>query len=169
MKLEPPCSVDELRRRMRRARAELAAHWQRLSPEQLTKVPGPQADWSVKDSIAHILWWENAMLELSAQALAGDDIVIDGTVEDANAQAYADNRERPLDAVLADWEAGLARIEDFLAGLSDKQINDTDICQFFGHPLRHFIAANTYRHYADHQEDLREFVRQCRPQDEAGA
>ena len=45
-----------------------------------------------------------------------------------------------------------------MLALTDEQINDTAICQIFGKPLRHFIAANTYAHYADHLDDLQAYI-----------
>ena len=157
--MQTEMSGVELLEQAKAERAKLAALWRGLSDAQMTCRPGPQADWSVKDVIAHIVWWEDAMLDLCARALTGADIVIDGTVDDANASAYAEKRDISLAATLADWQDSLARVEVFLAGLSDEQINDSAVCQIFGNPLRRFIVANTSQHYADHIDDLRAYVK----------
>ena len=156
--LEPHITIDALLERTRRERAELAALWSGLSDARMTARPGPQADWSVKDVIAHISWWEAAMCDLIPRAIAGETIAFDGTVDDANTSAFNESRDAPLDAVLEGFDASLAQVEALLRTLSDEQINDAAVCQIFGKPLRHFIAANTYGHYADHLDDLRAYV-----------
>lgn len=156
--LEPYITVNDLLRRTIRERNRLAQLWQGLSAAQMTRRPGPQADWSVKDMIAHIAWWEAAMCDLAPRVIAGETIDFDGAVDDANSTAFGENRDLPLGAVLDDFEASLARVESLLRTLSDQQINDAAICQIFGKPLRHFIAANTYGHYADHLDDLKAYI-----------
>ena len=156
--VEPYITVEALLERARREREELAALWGGLSAERMTARPGPQADWSVKDMIAHISWWEAAMCDLVARAIAGERIAFDGTVDDANMTAFEESRDASLEAVLEAFAAGMARVEALMKSLSDEQINDVAVCQIFGKPLRHFIAANTYGHYADHVDDLRAYV-----------
>lgn len=156
--VEPYITIEALLERTKRERSELAALWRNLNDAQMTARPGPQADWSVKDLIAHISWWEAAMCDLIPRAIAGDTIAFEGTVDDANISAFEESRDAPLDAVLEEFDGGLAQVAALLRTLSDEQINDAAICQIFGKPLRHFIAANTYGHYADHLDDLRAYV-----------
>ena len=150
-------SVAELLRRAKEERAALAQLWQSLDAAQMTRRPGPQADWSVKDMIAHIVWWEGALCDLLPRIIAGEDISFDGTVEEANASAFAQARDMPLSTVLENFERSWARLEAALAPLSDAQVNDVACCQIFGKPLRHFIAANTFGNYADHLQDLKAY------------
>lgn len=156
--VEPNITIDGLLERTKRERAGLAALWSSLSDAQMIARPGPQADWSVKDVIAHISWWEAAMCDLIPRAIAGQTIAFDGTVDDANTSAFNESRDAPLDAVLERFDGSLAQVEALLRTLSDEQINDIAVSQIFGKPLRHFIAANTYGHYADHLDDLRAYV-----------
>ena len=57
-------TADDLLARAGSERADLAALWQGLNREQMTRRPGPQPDWSVKDLIAHITWWEQSRHQL---------------------------------------------------------------------------------------------------------
>ena len=155
--------VADLLRRIRQERAALAQLWQGLSEAQMTQRPGPQESWSVKDLIAHIVFWEDVMRDQISKALKGEAISYDGSVDDANAEAYATYRDLPLADVLAEFGASLPRVEDFVRGLSDRQINDVEVCQIFGHPVRYIIAANTTVHYADHLDDLRAYVDRLPP------
>ncbi len=151
-------TVEDLLDRSRSAREELARLWDGLSEADITRRPGPQMDWSVKDMIAHISWWETAMTDLVPRALAGEPIEFSGTIKDANATAFAENRDLSLARVLGEFETSWAQVESLLRQLSDCQINNTKVCQIFGKPLRHFIAANTFVHYADHVEDLKRYI-----------
>jgi len=157
MELEPKTTVAQLLERSLRERAQLAALWDGLDAQQLTQRPGPQADWSVKDLIAHISWWEQEMCQLTRRILAGERITIDGTVEQANAQSFAQQRDSSLSDVLAGFAASGQELARLLGSLRDEQINDESQFAFYGKPLRHFIAANTYRHYGDHSERLRSY------------
>jgi hypothetical protein len=51
----------ELIEAIRSERAELEALWAGATEEQMTRRPGPQADWSVKDLIAHLVSWEQKL------------------------------------------------------------------------------------------------------------
>jgi hypothetical protein len=53
----------DLLAQIRKDRAAMAKLWGCLTEEQMTHRPGPQADWSVKDLIAHMTWWESFIME----------------------------------------------------------------------------------------------------------
>ena len=65
----------------------------------MTRRPGPQPDWSVKDVIAHITWWESAMTNWVSRALTGEMLARTETPDEINARVYADNRDMPLETV----------------------------------------------------------------------
>ena len=151
-------TIDDMLTRARGDRARLAALWRDLSEAQMMARPGPQADWSVKDLIAHISFWEGALCDLLPRALQGESIDFEGTVADLNRSVHEEHRDQSLALALADFDASFARLESLLEELDDDAINDAARYQIFGKPLRHFIAANTTVHYADHLADLRAYV-----------
>ena len=151
-------SADDLLDRARRERAELEALWLALDNDEMTRRPGPQPDWSVKDVIAHITWWESAMTNWVSRALTGEMLARTETPDEINARVFADNRDMPLETVLAAFEASFPPLEALLNRLTDDEINDAEVCDIRGMPLLNFIVGNTFAHYADHIDDLRAYV-----------
>ncbi len=151
-------SGDDLLERVCAERAELAALWAGLSAEQMTRRPGPQPDRSVKDIIAHITWWESSMTNWVSRALTGEMLARTETPDEINARVFADNRDLPLNTVLAAFEGGFPPLESLLSRLTDDEINDAEVCDIRGMPLLVFIVGNTFAHYADHVDDLRAYV-----------
>src|SRR5262249_54248648 len=65
-------------------------------------LPSAAGEWSVKDLIAHVTWFEREMVDLLRdRALAGSDLWM-LPQDKRNAAIYAENRDRPLDDVLAE-------------------------------------------------------------------
>ena len=151
---------DDLLERARRERDELAALWAELSPEQMTRLPGPQPHWSVKDMIAHITWWEQSATNWVSRALMGEMLSRTETPDEINARIYRDNRDLRLDTVLEMFEASFAPLEQLLGRMTDEEINDAEVCDIRGMPLLYFLVGNTFAHYADHVDDLRAYVEQ---------
>lgn len=151
-------TADDLLERARRERAELAALWQGLSEAQMIARPGPQPDWSVKDVIAHISWWEGAMVNWVSRAVSGEHFIRTETTDELNARVFADNQDLPLDVVLEAFEKSWLPVEGLLRRLDDEQINDPTVCDIRDMPLLYFLIGNTFGHYEDHVDDLRAYV-----------
>ncbi len=151
-------SGDDLLARARAEREALAALWQGLSEADMTRRPGPHPEWSVKDLIAHITWWEGSSTNLLSRALSGEMIARPKTTDEVNASVYADNRDLPLETVLEMFEASFPPLENLLRRMTDEEINDPTVCNIRDMPLLYFLAGNTFAHYADHVEDLRAYV-----------
>ena len=151
-------TADDLLARARSERADLAALWQGLNREQMTRRPGPQPDWSVKDLIAHITWWEQSATNWVSRALSGEMLTRTETPDELNARVHADNRDLPLETVLAYFEASWQPLEELLMRLSDEEINDVEVCNIRDMPLLYFLVGNTFAHYADHLDELRAYV-----------
>ena len=154
---------DDLLERARRERAELAALWQGLSHEQMTRRPGPHSEWSVKDIIAHITWWEQSATNWVSRALTGEMLARTETPDEINARVFHDNRDLPLDTVLEMFEASFAPLEQLLGRMTDEEINDADICDIRGMPLLYLLVGNTFAHYADHVDELRAYAESLTP------
>ena len=150
--------ADELLDRASRERAELAILWQGLTEAQMILRPGPQQDWSVKDVIAHITWWEQAMVNWVSRAVSGELFTRTETTEELNARVYTDNRDLPLDVVLDAFDKSFLPVAGLLRRLDDEQINDPEVCDIRDMPLLYFLVGNTFGHYADHVHDLQAYV-----------
>ncbi len=151
-------AADDLLARAGSERADLAALWQGLNNEQMTRRHGPQPDWSVKDLIAHITWWEQSATNWVSRVLSGEMLTRTETPSEINARVHADNRDLPLETVLAAFDASWKPLEDLLMRLTDEEINDAEVCNIREMPLLYFLVGNTFAHYADHVDELRAYV-----------
>ena len=152
-------TADELLARASHERAELAQLWRGLSDEQMTSRPGPQANWSVKDVIAHITWWEGSMVNWVSRALSGEMLTRTETPDEINERVYRDNRDMPLDTVLEAFDKSFPLVEALLERLDDDEINDAEVCNIRDMPLLYFLVGNTFAHYADHIDDLKAYIK----------
>ena len=151
-------SGDDLLDRAIAERQALAALWRGLSDEEMTRRPGPQADWSVKDVIAHITWWEQSMANWVSRALTGEMLTRRETPDEINARVYEDNRDLPLATALETFDKSFPTVESLLMRITDDEINDAEVCNIRDMPLLYFLVGNTFAHYADHVDDLRAYV-----------
>ena len=154
--------ADDLLERARRERELLASIWGGLSEVEMVQRPGPQVDWSVKDIIAHITWWEQTMVNWVSRALSDELFTRTETTEELNTRIYMDNRDLPLDTVLEAFDKSFASVEGLLLRMDDEQINDADVCNIRDMPLLYFLIGNTFGHYADHISDLKAYVDRLR-------
>lgn len=145
--------------RIRQDRAEFAGLWKDLTPEQMTRRPGPQSDWSVKDLIAHMVFWENLMVGNIHKLLVGEPPTPSRDIDIINAEVFEVNKDRTLEDVLSEWDSNLARVEAAIAALIDEQINDpAAFSNQGGDPLLYHIIGNTFGHIGDHRADLLRYV-----------
>ncbi len=145
--------------RIRQGRAALAMLWGSLTAEQMVRRPGPQEDWSVKDLVAHIAWWESFILERVTDLINGARSEPAEHHDVLNARAYAQHKDSSLTAVLAAFDANWPRLEALIASLSDEQINTPAYYRTYdGVALLPILGAGTFSHYPSHMTDLRAYV-----------
>jgi uncharacterized protein (TIGR03083 family) len=145
---------DEALALIRERRAALDACLADVPPERMT-APGVADGWSVRDVLAHIAWWERWLVrvlrgERGALAELAQMRRDDGqqVVDRLNAATYDANRDRPLPEILAD--ARPAYDEALRATAS--QTEDA-----FAR-YRRVVAANTWEHYDEHAEHIRDWL-----------
>jgi hypothetical protein len=114
--------------------------------------PGFCDDWSAKDVVAHIAWYEREITGLiEAHALAGSEMW-DLPLDERNEAIYQANRERSLQAVREEAAEVHARLLAALETLSDEDLNDP--ARFAGMPADwlpwQVIASDTFEHYREH-------------------
>ncbi len=156
-------TAEDLLARARAERDALALLWQGLSDEQMTRRPGPQPDWSVKDLIAHITWWEQTACNWVSRALSGEMLSRTETPDEINARVHTDNRDLSLQTVLDAFDASWKPLEDLLLRMTDEEINDPQVCNIRDMPLLYFLVGNTFAHYADHYEQLSAYAESSPP------
>src|SRR5258708_38563156 len=98
--------LDEIAAAYGPLEAQVAA----LSAAQMTQ-PGVMDEWTVKDILAHVAWWERHLLRTLRDGHDElDELVTEGTesrqlTDRANAEVFAASPDRPLPDALADFRA----------------------------------------------------------------
>lgn len=143
-------------------RAEWAL-WEALLGEiegaQMTQ-PGAAGEWSVKDIIAHIAWFEREMVGmLQARALVGSDLWQMPT-DERNARIFEENRDCLLQDVLAEAQQVHQQFLEEFEALAEDDLADPH--RFPGMPEDWqpwiVIAGNSNEHYRDHSRDVRTWL-----------
>jgi len=133
---------------------------------QTLSAPGPE-HWAVKDHLVHVGAWEHWLLalferrdKLAAMGAAGADKQID----DVNAVVYAKHRDDTVEQALAYFHDAH---EQLMAVLRSQSTEDFQrpYKAFFdsGHettelPVLGAVAGNTYDHYAEHAQWIKELT-----------
>jgi len=141
-------------------REVLAATLAQVREDQMDE-PGVCGAWSVKDVLAHIVAWE----ELMVRCLRGiQDLTVPGLVpygisddalDELNGQIREENRGKPLDQVLKEFERSYEESVTAVEETSEEELLAIGRVEGLGNePLWHMVAANTCWHYRDHRELL---------------
>lgn len=121
-------------------------------PEERLLQPGVAGDWSVKDTIAHVSWWEDESLTHLPHILAGGRpprySVTYGGIDGFNALMTERKRDLSLAEVQAHAEETHERLLAFLQTVPDDQIATET-------RFRRRLRLDTYGHYPIHTEMIR--------------
>ncbi len=136
----------QLLARLDRAWTALLAAYAHL-PEAALLAPGVTGDWSVRDIIAHVTWWEEEALKHLPHILAGERpprySVTYGGIDAFNAQMTELRRELSLAEVLRRRDETHARLLEYVREAPDEQIvRETR--------FRRRLRLDTYGHYPEH-------------------
>lgn len=137
------------------ARREWEAAVARVPFERMAE-PGVQGEWSLKDIIAHVAWYEREMVDmLRRKTFAGSDLWNE-KLDARNAAIYNEVSSQPLLEVLADEQHQYTDLVDELQKTPDEAF--TNSSSFPGMPAdwepAAVIASNTFEHYQEHLPDL---------------
>lgn len=124
-----------------------------LSEEELLE-PGVTGEWSVRDLIAHIAWWEEEALKHLPLILDGGRpqrySVKYGGIDAFNAMMTRQKRDLSLDEVLDESEETHRRLVAYIRSIpADAFVGDTR--------ARRRLRLDTYGHYPIHTRDIREW------------
>jgi uncharacterized protein (TIGR03083 family) len=119
--------------------------------------PGACGEWSVKDAVAHVTWYEREMVGvLQKRSLLGSDHW-NKTLEQRNAAIFGENEKRPLPDILAEARVIHQLLMELLRELSQEDLLESS--HFREMPPDwipwQVIASNTFEHYPDHTTDIR--------------
>lgn len=139
------------------------AQWEALLKEideaRMTQ-PGVEGEWSIKDIIAHIAWYEREMVGiLQSRALDGSSLWVLPNAE-RNAAIFDQNRDRSLQDVLAEARRVYTELLEALQSLAEEDLIDPGRYRDMPAdwvPWRVF-ADNTYDHYSAHIPTIRAWL-----------
>lgn len=141
-------------------RASLEVVLDRVPPDRQSQ---PLADdgWSVKDILAHIVAWEQVMMQWWQASQAGETPIdpapglSDDDVERLNAAFYQANRQRPLAEVQDEFHRSFAEVMAALEAASEAALVQPGYFAWTGErPFAAYIVANTSDHYREHLDQI---------------
>jgi hypothetical protein len=144
---------------LRAERANLEAALDGLTGDHLI-TPGVQTDWSVRDVVGHILFWEQRALFLLKSARDGyseqDDIWKGHTVDSLNAKNYDNHRNRPAPDVLDEEQAVYNTVVRLIEAAPERDLIESGRFEWVSaSTLYDHVSGETFEHYRDHLDALR--------------
>lgn len=130
--------------------------------ESIMHQPGVCGDWSIKDIIAHITWYDNEIEELlRTRKLEGSDLW-ELEPNQRNEAIFKASQLKSLDEIRRESLQVFARL---LTAVEDAEPEDfADPGRFENMPQDwqplEIIAMNTWVHYAHHAEQIEAFIAQ---------
>lgn len=132
-----------------------------IPPEQM-EIPGVIEQWSLKDLLVHMTRWEAELVKLLWQTKQGNRPTTvhfnQNGIDTINDRWYQESKSRPMEMVWKDFIAvrdqTLRRVKDF----SDDELNNQQAYNWLdGKALREWIAEDSYKHEAEHAENIQEW------------
>jgi hypothetical protein len=122
-----------------------------LSEDEMME-PGVTGDWSVREIISHVTWWEEEALTHLPLILEGGKparySVTYGGIDAFNAQKTEQNQNFSLAEVVRHQEEIHRKLVDFLQTVPEDQLSQET-------RFRHRLRLDTYSHYPLHAEAIR--------------
>lgn len=132
-----------------------------LSEQQLQR-PGVTGDWSVKDHIAHLTFWERVnlleILKAIEQGTSWTDPGLEGTEDETdqtNQRVYLQNKDRALADVLTEFQATQQQVMEYLEKLSEEKLQ-TPYAWLDGYTIITWLSKPN-GHYEEHEQYIREW------------
>jgi hypothetical protein len=144
---------QQLLRKLDRAWADLKESYAGLLDAQLTE-PGVVGDWSVKDILAHVTWWEEeALKHLPLIIKAGKPPRYStqyGGIDRFNALMAEQRRDLSLAEVLRQHDQTHRQLIAYIQSVPEEQLASET-------RFRHRLRLDTYSHYPEHTKAIREW------------
>lgn len=138
-------------------RTRLESVLQKLSPEQFVD-PSLPGEWSMKDLLAHLGWWEQHVQDMYRDSVAGKDPRTIFTAEDIdhlNARIWEQYHTWDLDMVQKFERGAYDGLLTLIETAPDENLFDPKRFDWTeGQPFVVWIAGNTYGHYDEHWNDI---------------
>jgi hypothetical protein len=152
--MQRPGRKNEILEQISATHLLLEAHLSSLGELQMLQ-PGVNGEWTVKDLLVHITWWEQHLLrrlQTGRDDLYQDGLTMQDSTDVANARIFTANRSRPLAEVLDEFTASYREVLFSIEALAEEDIAQAEIYEA--------IAWDTFRHYPEHTAMLQAWIRE---------
>jgi hypothetical protein len=136
-----------------------------LLDEALITSAGADGGWSIKDILAHIMAWHRRLLDRIGAIARNEEPAFlisgvgNGEIDRLNAQFYEENKARPLNEVLSDLRASHFQVVESVRRMTDEDLMDPQRFVWMdGDPFWKLVAGDTYEHYQEHMESIKELA-----------
>lgn len=150
----------EVIERIRSERAELERALAEVGIDRM-HLPGVENGWTVKDILVQITAGERRLVAWLTAAEHGEPPTLRETdlpwsdSERLNAETYAENRDRPIDMVIAEFHQVYHQALQAIEMLPGVAFTDPRYAPWTGErTLMELIAASTYEHYQKRQGSI---------------
>jgi hypothetical protein len=163
--MEEQMDKEKIVQQIQSEREALEKTLARLTDDQMAQ-RGVEADWSVKDILAHITDWERRMVRWIEESLRGEvpERPAPGLTWDdldrLNEETFLLHRDEPLDAILSEFYTSYQQALATVEGLREEDLVAPDRFAWReGDPMWHMVAANTFWHYKEHNETIENWLK----------
>jgi uncharacterized damage-inducible protein DinB len=130
-------------------------------PEERMLEPGAEGTWSVKDTLAHVLWSEREVMEaFRARDFTGGSELWNLPLNERNQRVVEEQRGRPLQEIRDEERRVYLQLFEVVQTLDEEDL--TDPRRFRGMPESwvpwQIIAGSTFQHYPEHMASLRAWL-----------
>ena len=158
-----PMTTTQLLAVMRAARSNWEALVAEVVEARLTE-SGVEGDWSLKDIIAHITYYEtwaaDNVLAIRRAEPRPQSEYKGLEMDERNARLYERFRAKPLAQVLQESQASFQHSIDAVTGLRDEDLYDLEFTRASeaDWALFDLIEGDTFEHYNDHSTSVRAWL-----------
>jgi hypothetical protein len=158
---------DQLLDRIKREHAQFEAAYASLSDARMIQ-PGVEGEWSVKDILAHLAFWQRRKIDMFQCALRAEQpprLRADGeSWEDAlariNAEQFAIDRDHQLAEVRAGFMQSYQQMLALIESLSEEDLSESSrLAPSLGSGVLAAVAEDTYEHCQEHVDSIRAWVK----------
>ncbi|MGC2485259.1 MAG: ClbS/DfsB family four-helix bundle protein [Acidimicrobiales bacterium] len=148
---------EELLRTITSAYDELAELVERISDDRL--LDPAMDDWTGKDVLAHLAWWQDHSARLAEDFRAGrqpDDTTHPGsTTDEINEYVFRKHVDDSPEVARVEFKKSFERLLLAIEPLTDKELFSPGLCSWLdGVALSEMLFWDSSRHYQQHFVDL---------------
>jgi hypothetical protein len=153
--MDKPTTKAQLLKDIRTERRKLEKALQGIADSDMVKAPAA-GEWSGKDILAHVAYWEQFFLQRYRTGLRGEKQVMPewsqpGVIDTINKEVYERNLNRKLSDVKKEFQASYEVILKVVKEIPEEDMFAASKYDWTGkNTLADYITGNTSGHYAEH-------------------